>query len=247
MAVLPRRAVCTRSISARCRRRSAGTFTDVGTWRAPSRPWRCAARPLTAARPRSAWCWLRAGLDLEIADQRLRRTRPTARTLRPRRGEGGVEQGGAERAPRAVVDAAERHVLADEAACAAGEHGACEGPRRASPLPLRRARHLRAGHRPWRHQTRVRRARTCAWSRSRRGRLAGRATDGVERLREGIGHAHHRRHVGLAIERLGVTRAVVGADRIAQDGSTANKIGTHVGDGMRGGWRALPCRTAVDL
>jgi methylthioribose-1-phosphate isomerase len=31
----------------------------------------------------------------------------------------------------------------------------------------------------------------------------------------------------FAIKRLGVTRAIVGADRIARDGSTANKIGTY--------------------
>lgn len=177
----------------------------------------------------------RAGLDLAVADARLRRTRPTAKNLFVALDEVKAAWSTAPAAERlgAVVDAAERHVLADEAACAAmGAHGAalikdgdviitiCHSGALATCGQgtglgvVKSARALGKRVRVIALETRplLQGARLTAWECLREGIPCTLITDGMS---------------AFAVERLGVTRAVVGADRIARDGSTANKIGTR--------------------
>ncbi len=177
----------------------------------------------------------RAGLDLEAADQRLRRTRPTAKNLFAALDEVKAAWSAAPVGLRliATVDAAERHVLADQAACAAmGEHGAaligdreviitiCHSGALATcgqgtGLGVIKSAHAQGKHvRVIALETRplLQGARLTTWECLQEGIPCTLITDGMS---------------AFAIERLGVTRAVVGADRIARDGSTANKIGTR--------------------
>ena len=177
----------------------------------------------------------RAGLDLEAADRRLRATRPTAKNLFAALDEVKAAWTAVPPAARldAVVDAAERHVLADEAACARmGEHGAalihdgdvvitiCHsgalatcgigtglGVIKSAHAQGKRVRVIALETRPL-----LQGARLTAWECLKVGIPVTLITDGMS---------------AFAVERLGVTRAVVGADRIARDGSTANKIGTR--------------------
>lgn len=177
----------------------------------------------------------RKGLDLAAADARLRSTRPTAKNLFSALDEVQAAWRGAPTAERlaAVVDAAERLVLADEAACAAmGAHGAaliedgdvvitiCHsgalatcgqgtglGVIKSARAQGKQVRVIALETRPL-----LQGARLTAWECLREGIPCTLITDGMS---------------AFAVERLGVTRAVVGADRIAKDGSTANKIGTR--------------------
>lgn len=177
----------------------------------------------------------RAGLDLDEADRRLRRTRPTAKNLFAALDEvkAAWAQAPASSRLEAVVDAAERHVLADEAACAAmGRHGAelfrdgdvvitiCHcgalatcgqgtglGVIKSARAQGKDVRVVALETRPL-----LQGARLTAWECLREAIPVTLITDGMS---------------AFAIERLGVTRAIVGADRIARDGSTANKIGTR--------------------
>ncbi|OGQ26757.1 MAG: S-methyl-5-thioribose-1-phosphate isomerase [Deltaproteobacteria bacterium RBG_16_71_12] len=177
----------------------------------------------------------RAGLDLASADARLRKTRPTAKNLFGALDEVKAAWSTASPDARlaAVVDAAERHVLADEAACAAmGTHGAelvkdgdvvitiCHsgalatcgqgtglGVIKSARAQGKQVRVIALETRPL-----LQGARLTAWECLREHIPCTLITDGMS---------------AFAVERLGVTRAVVGADRIARDGSTANKIGTR--------------------
>ena len=181
----------------------------------------------------------RAALD--AADARLRRTRPTAVNLfhaldavrRAYAPDPADDASSRERRAHAVVDAAERVVLEDEAACAAmGAHGAallsdgdvvitiCHtgalatcGQGTALGV-VKSARAVGKDVRVVALETRplLQGARLTAWECARAGISCTLITDGM---------------AAAAMTKLGVKRALVGADRIARDGSTANKIGTY--------------------
>ena len=177
---------------------------------------------------------------LDAADARLRRTRPTAvnlffaldavRTSWRRARDAG---GSARDIAAAVVDAAEKVVLDDEAACAAmGAHGAallqdgdvvmtvCHtgalatcgqgtalGVIKSARASGKEVRVVALETRPL-----LQGARLTAWECMREGIPCTLVTDGM---------------ASFAMKRLGVSKAIAGADRIARDGSTANKIGTY--------------------
>lgn len=168
--------------------------------------------------------------DLRAAATRLRRTRPTAVNLFVAL---DSIMGHANEGAHALVDAAERHVLDDEAACARmGDHGAalfvdgdvvitiCHtgalatcGQGTALGV-IKSARAQGKDVRVVALETRplLQGARLTAWECAREGIPCTLVTDGM---------------AGFAMTRLGVTKAIVGADRIARDGATANKIGTY--------------------
>ena len=103
--------------------------------------------------------------------------------------------------------------------------------RRAHPdaLQRRRARHGRLRHGARRHSGR-RRAGQARHGVCRRDAAVspGRAADGVgARARRHSDHGHHRQHGRRADAPGQVNFVVVGADRIAANGDTANKIGTY--------------------
>jgi methylthioribose-1-phosphate isomerase len=167
--------------------------------------------------------------ELAEADARLRRTRPTAVNLFFALD--AVKRAGSSR--DAIVDAAERYVLDDEAACAAmGTHGAalfesgdvvmtvCHtgalatcGQGTALGV-IKSARAQGKDVRVVALETRplLQGARLTAWECAREGIPCTLVTDGM---------------AAFAMARLGITKAISGADRIAKDGSTANKIGTY--------------------
>lgn len=170
------------------------------------------------------------------AVNRLRRTRPTAVNLfvaleATRAAVGG--DGDAREAAARVVDAAERVVNDDEAACAAlGECGAalfgdgdvvmtiCHTGALATcgqGTALGAIKSARAAGRDVKVvalETRplLQGARLTAWECLREEIPCTLVTDGM---------------AAFAMKRLGVTKCIVGADRVAADGSTANKIGTY--------------------
>ncbi len=177
----------------------------------------------------------RRGLDLHEADRRLRATRPTAKNLFAALDEVKAAWSAVSAPDRlaAVVDAAERHVLADEAACAAmGAHGAaliadgdviitiCHSGALATCGQGTGLGVIKSAH--------AQGKRVCVVALETRPLLQGARLTAWECLKEGIPVTLITDGMSaFAIERLGVTRAVVGADRIAQDGATANKIGTR--------------------
>ncbi|HEY4222206.1 MAG TPA: S-methyl-5-thioribose-1-phosphate isomerase [Myxococcota bacterium] len=177
---------------------------------------------------------------LEHADARLRKTRPTAvnlfaaldavqRAWQQARAAGGDARALAD----AVVQAAERYVNDDEKACAAmGAFGAellhhgdvvmtiCHtgalatcGQGTALGV-IKSARAQGKDVRVVALETRplLQGARLTAWECLREQIPCTLVTDGM---------------ASFALQRLKVTRAIAGADRIARDGSTANKIGTY--------------------
>lgn len=187
------------------------------------------------------------------AVNRLRRTRPTAVNLfvaldATRAAVAGDGDGAA--AAARVVDAAERVVNEDEAACAAlGDHGAalfsdgdvvmtiCHTGALATcgqGTALGAIKSARAAGRDVKVvalETRplLQGARLTAWECLREGIPCTLVTDGM---------------AAFAIQRLGVTKCIVGADRIAADGSTANKIGTY-GLAVAASHHALPFYVAA--
>jgi methylthioribose-1-phosphate isomerase len=167
---------------------------------------------------------------LTAADARLRRTRPTAVNLFFAL---DAVRAAIPLGPEAVVAAAERVVLDDEAACEAmGRHGAallqdgdvvitiCHTGALATcgqGTALGVVKSARAQGKDVRVvalETRplLQGARLTAWECAREKIPCTLITDGM---------------AAFAMKRLGITRALVGADRIARDGSTANKIGTY--------------------
>ncbi len=182
---------------------------------------------------------------LEEADARLRRTRPTAvnlfaaldavkaaRVIAGDRGDFAPDEEARAIAAR-VVDAAERVVLDDEAACAAmGEHGAgllkdgdvvitichtgalatCGQGTALGVVKSARARGKDVRVAALETRPLLQGARLTAWECAREKIPCTLITDGM---------------AAYAMAKLGVTRALVGADRIAKDGATANKIGTY--------------------
>jgi methylthioribose-1-phosphate isomerase len=171
------------------------------------------------------------------AAARLARTRPTAvnlfHALAAVTAPLADVEGGAPAKARLIVDAAERVVDEDEAACATmGDHGAallssgdvvmtiCHtgalatcGQGTALGV-LKSARAQQKDVRVVALETRplLQGARLTAWECQREGLPLTLITDGM---------------AAFAMKRLGVTKCIVGADRIAADGSTANKIGTY--------------------
>jgi methylthioribose-1-phosphate isomerase len=172
----------------------------------------------------------RTGVDPQTADARLRRTRPTAVNLfaaldhmRLTHGAGASD---VEARARGWVDA-------DEQMCAQlGAHGAelfvdgdvvitiCHtgalatcgqgtalGCIKSAIAQGKEVRVVALETRPL-----LQGARLTAWECGREGIPCTLITDGMS---------------AFAIKKLGVTKAIVGADRIARDGSTANKIGTY--------------------
>lgn len=181
--------------------------------------------------------------ELTRAAARLGRTRPTAvnlfvaldamRAALRTAAAGANGDGTAHPLAARIVDAAERFVNDDEAACAAmGAHGAplfssgdvvmtiCHTGALATcgqGTALGVLKSARAAGRDLRVvalETRplLQGARLTAWECLREGLPCTLVTDGM---------------AAFAMKRLGVTKCIVGADRIAADGSTANKIGTY--------------------
>jgi methylthioribose-1-phosphate isomerase len=185
--------------------------------------------------------------ELRAAEARLRRTRPTAVNLFVAL---DAVMAHASAGASAVVDAAERHVHDDEAACARmGEHGAvlfqdgdvvitvCHtgalatcGQGTALGV-LKSARAQGKDVRVVALETRplLQGARLTAWECAREKIPCTLVTDGM---------------AAFAMARLGVTKAIVGADRIARDGSTANKIGTY-GLAVIARHHGVPCYVAA--
>lgn len=167
--------------------------------------------------------------QLREADARLRRTRPTAVNLFFALD--AVARAG--HAAESVVDAAEKYAHDDEAACAAmGTHGAalfadgdvvmtvCHtgalatcGQGTALGV-IKSARAQGKDVRVVALETRplLQGARLTAWECAREKIPCTLVTDGM---------------AAFAMKRLGITKAISGADRIAKDGGTANKIGTY--------------------
>jgi methylthioribose-1-phosphate isomerase len=168
--------------------------------------------------------------ELVAADARLRRTRPTAVNLFVAL---DATKAAIAHGPAAVVEAAEKIVHDDEAACARmGDHGAglfasgdvvmtiCHtgalatcGQGTALGV-LKTARRQGKDVRVIALETRplLQGARLTAWECLREGLPCTLVTDGM---------------ASFAMKRLGVTKVIVGADRVAKDGATANKIGTY--------------------
>jgi methylthioribose-1-phosphate isomerase len=171
----------------------------------------------------------RTGMPLEEADARLRRTRPTAKNLFFALD--AIRDAGRD-AP-AVLAAAQKIVRDDEAACAAmGEHGAalfadgdvvitichtgalatCGQGTALGVIKSARAQGKNISVVALETRPLLQGARLTAWECAKEGIPCTLITDGMS---------------AFAMKKLGVTKAIVGADRIARDGSTANKIGTY--------------------
>jgi methylthioribose-1-phosphate isomerase len=174
--------------------------------------------------------------DLDVQTARLARTRPTAVNLffaldAVTRARHGLTDSDAIR--HAVVDAAERVVDDDEAACTAlGNHGAplladgdvvltiCHtgalatcgqgtalGIVKAARAQGKDVRVVALETRPL-----LQGARLTSWECLREGIPVTLITDGM---------------AAFAFQRLGITRAIAGADRVTRRGDVANKIGTY--------------------
>lgn len=171
--------------------------------------------------------------ELRAAADRLRRTRPTAVNLFVAIDAVMACAVAGPDLADAVVDAAERHVHEDEEACRRmGTHGAelfadgdvvitvCHtgalatcGQGTALGV-IKSARAQGKDVRVVALETRplLQGARLTAWECAREDIPCTLITDGM---------------AAFALSRLGITKAIAGADRIARDGSTANKIGTY--------------------
>jgi methylthioribose-1-phosphate isomerase len=169
------------------------------------------------------------GKDLAGADARLRRTRPTAKNLFFALD--AIKAAGSD--VNKIVDAAEKVVFDDEAACEAmGKAGAelfadgdvvmtichtgalatCGQGTALGVIKSARAQGKNISVVALETRPLLQGARLTAWECARENIPCTLITDGMS---------------AFAMKRLKITKAIVGADRITRDGSTANKIGTY--------------------